>query len=94
MKCNVTATFIDVIRAQQNNDLQRIEAEQMMRGEKAYMEGKEREVEALQITVKSAAAKRDSARAIYDRLRAENTVQADKNKAKRAGMLQVANIVD
>jgi len=40
MTCNATATFIDVIRAQQNNDLQRIEAEQMMRGEKAYMNGK------------------------------------------------------
>ncbi|KAM3575708.1 hypothetical protein VYU27_002328 [Nannochloropsis oceanica] len=94
MTCNATATFIDVIRAQQNNDLQRIEAEQMMRGEKAYMNGKEREMEVLQTAIKTATAKRDSARATYDRLRADNIVQAHKNKAKRAGMLQVANIVD
>ena len=40
MKRNAHATLRDVIIAQQNNDLQRMEAEQMMRGEKAYMEGK------------------------------------------------------
>lgn len=59
--------FMDMVRAQQSFDLDRIEAEQRMKAHKAMAEGKQREKEALQTAVKNALAKRDTAKQVGSR---------------------------